>query len=70
MTEIRGTTGMLSQAEQGLKLFEAQKNASNAEYDKAEAEKYKQEIEEKVATLESQAGRTLTVSDCFWFSIL
>jgi len=24
MTEIRGTTGMLSQAEQGLKLFEAQ----------------------------------------------
>ena len=24
MAEIRGTTGMLSQAEQGLKLFEAQ----------------------------------------------
>ena len=37
MTEIRGTTGMLSQAEQGLKLFEAQTGTA-AEYDKVEAD--------------------------------
>mmetsp|Transcript_13956 Transcript_13956/g.16258 ORF Transcript_13956/g.16258 Transcript_13956/m.16258 type:complete len:111 (-) Transcript_13956:10-342(-) len=55
MTEIRGTTGMLSQAEQGLKLFEAQAGTA-AEYDKAEAERYKAEIETKINTLEEQAA--------------
>jgi len=55
MTEIRGTTGMLSQAEQGLKLFEAQAGTA-AEYDKTEAEKYKALIDGKIATLENLAA--------------
>ena len=38
----------------GLKLFEAQTGTA-AEYDKVEAEKYKAEIEAKIATLENEA---------------
>jgi len=55
MAEIRGTTGMLSQAEQGLKLFEAQAGTA-AEYDKAAAEKYKAEIDTRMKTLEDEAA--------------
>eukprot|EP00435_Cladocopium_sp_Y103_P052134 s1152_g16.t1 len=42
-------------AEQGLKLFEAQAGTA-AEYDKAEAEKYKAVIEAKIVTLENEAA--------------
>lgn len=46
---------MLSQAEQGFKLFEAQKATQEAEYDSKAAESYKAQIESKIAALEAQA---------------
>lgn len=55
MTEIRGTNGMLSQAEQGMKLFESQMGTA-AEYDKQAAEQYKVQVELKIADLDSQAA--------------
>mmetsp|Transcript_51449 Transcript_51449/g.71376 ORF Transcript_51449/g.71376 Transcript_51449/m.71376 type:complete len:266 (-) Transcript_51449:53-850(-) len=54
MTEVRGTGGMLTQAEEGMKLFEAQQGTA-AEVDKAAAEKYKAEVETRIATLEAEA---------------
>eukprot|EP00913_Durusdinium_trenchii_P018007 g16921.t1 len=52
---IRGTNGMLSQAEQGMKLFESQMGTA-AEYDKQAAEQYKVQVELKIADLDSQAA--------------
>ena len=46
MAEVRGTGGMVSQAEEGMKLFEAQQGTA-AEVDKAGAEKYKNEVESR-----------------------
>lgn len=40
-------------ADAGLKLFEAQTGTA-AEYDKAEAERYKAEVDTKINTLEEQ----------------
>ena len=39
MAEVRGTGGMVSQAEEGMKLFEAQQGTA--------AEKYKNEVESR-----------------------
>ena len=45
MVDVSGRSGgMLSQAEEGMKLFEAQQGTA-AEVDKAAAEKYKQELD-------------------------
>lgn len=61
MTEVRGTGGMLTQAEEGMKLFAAQ-NGAAAEIDKAAAEAYKADIEARISTLEAAAA-TLTGKD-------
>lgn len=61
MTEVRGTGGMLTQAEEGMKLFAAQ-NGVAAEIDKAAAEAYKADIEARISTLEAAAA-TLTGKD-------
>ncbi|CAK9061524.1 Uncharacterized protein SCF082_LOCUS32209 [Durusdinium trenchii] len=55
MTEIRGTGGMISQAEEGMKLFEAQQGSA-AEVDTAGAEKYKTEVEARIQALEAEAN--------------
>lgn len=55
MTEVRGTGGMLTQAEEGMKLFAAQ-NGAAAEIDKAAAEAYKADIESRISTLEAAAA--------------
>mmetsp|Transcript_22085 Transcript_22085/g.36456 ORF Transcript_22085/g.36456 Transcript_22085/m.36456 type:complete len:264 (+) Transcript_22085:56-847(+) len=55
MTEIRGTGGMMTQAEEGMKLFEAQQGTA-AEVDKDAASKYKQEVEVRIASLENEAN--------------
>ena len=53
--EVRGTGGMLSQAEEGMKLF-AQAAGTAAEFDRAGAEKYKAEVETRIAALEAEAA--------------
>mmetsp|Transcript_20266 Transcript_20266/g.44773 ORF Transcript_20266/g.44773 Transcript_20266/m.44773 type:complete len:266 (+) Transcript_20266:64-861(+) len=55
MTEVRGTGGMLTQAEEGMKLFEAQQGTA-AEVDKAAAEKYKVDVDARIASLEAEAN--------------
>ncbi|CAJ1413805.1 unnamed protein product [Effrenium voratum] len=52
---VRGTGGMLSQAEEGMKLF-AQAAGTAAEFDRAGAEKYKAEVEQRIAGLEAEAA--------------
>eukprot|EP00435_Cladocopium_sp_Y103_P026867 s2711_g6.t1 len=55
MTEIRGTGGIMTQAEEGMKLFEAQQGSA-AEVDKDAANKYKQEVEARITILENEAN--------------
>ncbi|CAJ1359359.1 unnamed protein product [Effrenium voratum] len=54
VVEVRGTGGMLSQAEEGMKLFA--QVASAAEYDRAAADKYKAEVEARISALEAEAA--------------
>eukprot|EP00438_Fugacium_kawagutii_P036095 Skav218076 [mRNA] locus=scaffold1832:170386:171723:- [translate_table: standard] len=57
MADVRGSGGiMLSQAEQGMKLFKAAE-ATAAEYDQIAAEKYRKEVEARIACLEFEAAR-------------
>ena len=56
MTEIRGTGGMMTQAEEGMKLFEAQLAGAAAEVDKDAAGKYKNDVEARIASLEAEAA--------------
>mmetsp|Transcript_78451 Transcript_78451/g.123681 ORF Transcript_78451/g.123681 Transcript_78451/m.123681 type:complete len:266 (+) Transcript_78451:62-859(+) len=57
MADVRGSGGiMLSQAEQGMKLFKAAE-ATAAEYDREAAEQYRKEIEARITCLEFEAAR-------------
>lgn len=56
MAELRGPTLLMSQAEQGERLFQSQHAKEPAQYDTAQAEKYKKEIEEKIAALEDESA--------------
>eukprot|EP00434_Breviolum_minutum_P001334 symbB.v1.2.001173.t1/scaffold60.1/size581591/13 len=53
---IRGTGGMMTQAEEGMKLFEAQLSGAAAEVDKDAAGKYKNDVEARIASLEAEAA--------------
>eukprot|EP00931_Biecheleriopsis_adriatica_P095938 TRINITY_DN6958_c0_g1_i1.p1 TRINITY_DN6958_c0_g1~~TRINITY_DN6958_c0_g1_i1.p1 ORF type:complete len:265 (+),score=116.40 TRINITY_DN6958_c0_g1_i1:88-882(+) len=56
VVEVKGTGGMLSQAEEGMKLFKAQEGTA-AECDAAAAEKYKAEVDARIAALEAEAEK-------------
>jgi len=55
MDEVKGTSLMMQQASEGLKLLEA--NSGPAELDLAGAEKYKAEIDAQIAALEAQVAQ-------------
>eukprot|EP00931_Biecheleriopsis_adriatica_P039842 TRINITY_DN2278_c0_g1_i10.p1 TRINITY_DN2278_c0_g1~~TRINITY_DN2278_c0_g1_i10.p1 ORF type:complete len:266 (-),score=126.62 TRINITY_DN2278_c0_g1_i10:209-1006(-) len=54
--EVKGTGGILSQAEEGMKLFKAAEGTA-AEVDAAAAEKYKSEVDARIAVLEAEAEK-------------
>jgi len=54
--EVRGTGGMLSQAEEGMKLFKAAEGTA-AEVDTTAAETYKTEVDARIAVLEAEAEK-------------
>mmetsp|Transcript_37171 Transcript_37171/g.69349 ORF Transcript_37171/g.69349 Transcript_37171/m.69349 type:complete len:268 (-) Transcript_37171:171-974(-) len=53
--DVRGTGGMLNQAEEGMKLFKAAEGTC-AEYDQEAARQYKEEIEAKISRMEVDAA--------------
>lgn len=55
-SEVKGTGGILSQAEEGMKLFEAAKGTA-AEVNSSAAAEYRREVDDRVAALEAEAEK-------------